>query len=883
MKRQNKFLKISISMLLIFAMAASMMLIPNVHAQNLQVPTISFCNVAPNPCGVGQTVTVDFWLAVPIFDSQDAHGLTVKVTTPAGTTSTLGPFTTDTTGGTWTTYTPATIGNYTFQMFYPGENFSSTAATYKGDYNEPSESNVVTLVVTQTARTGLADTPLPTAYWQTPVNAENVQNWASLTGSWLGYLANTFAATGGYNDTGNYNPYTATPQTAHILWTKPWCVGGVAGGPLGNSEQYSNYWTATQYDPKYAPIIIDGMEYSTWYTTTTSSEQGIICIDLYNGQTNWVINTTTVLRCGMVCDFENINQYGVVGPYIWTTGTLPPSQTGGALIPNSGTQWNMYDGLTGQYLCSIVNGTSPTFLGQDARGDIIGYVINATSGSMLVNGAVDTFNTTANGNTLLLWNMTAALQQTGLNWAISLNHQYLWRNGYEWAVPMAPKINGNLVAGLGTGSYAFSAWAGNTLVVEAGTVSVAETEGFLYAAGYSTVNGALLWIENITSGVVNPSFTRISNTPAAADGVFVQINQDSYQAFGYSLTTGQQVWTTSLNVRMADGNMPNPYDSYDLETVPDSSTGVLYVWGLGGDVWALNMTNGNIIWDWSTYQVNGPAGTESPYGIYPLWVFQDEALAGQGANTVLYLSEGHEYDPPLFHGALEVALDGNNGTVLWTNLGFDDTATAVAYGIMTTFNSYDGQIYAYGQGPSKTTISVPQVGVTTATPMTISGTITDISAGASQAAVAANFPNGLPCVSDASMSGLMEAAYEQQPLPTNLTGVPISVYVLDSNNNYRLIGTTTSNSLGDWGLTWTPDITGNYTVYAIFSGTAGYYPSSASTFFNVGSPSATTAPTASPVSGLATENTLMYIGAALILVVIVIGAVLAILVTRKRP
>ena len=111
---------------------------------------------------------------------------------------------------------------------------------------------------------------------------------------------------------------------------------------------------------------------------------------------------------------------------------------------------------------------------------------------------------------------------------------------------------------------------------------------------------------------------------------------------------------------------------------------------------------------------------------------------------------------------------------------------------MTTFNSYDGQIYAYAQGPSKTTISVPQIGITTDTPITLTGRITDICAGASQPAVAANFPNGLPCVSDESMSGLMEAAYEQQPLPSNLTGVPVTIYVLDSNNNYRSIGTTTS-------------------------------------------------------------------------------------------
>ena len=57
-----------------------------------------------------------------------------------------------------------------------------------------------------------------------------------------------------------------------------------------------------------------------------------------------------------------------------------------------------------------------------------------------------------------------------------------------------------------------------------------------------------------------------------------------------------------------------------------------------------------------------------------------------------------------------------------------------------------------------------------------------------------NFPNGLPCVSDASMTQFMEAVYEQQPMPTNTTGVPVTLYVLDSNNNYRSIGTTTTNA-----------------------------------------------------------------------------------------
>ena len=897
---KNKIAAIAISIVMIFIISGTSVLIPSTNAQtagSIIVPTIAYCNVAPNPCGVGQVVTVGFWLADPMFDSEHAVGLQVYVTTPAGVTSTLGNFTADLTGGTFTTYTPSTVGNYTFWMVYGGQQYTGANQAY---YNQGSTSEKATLIVTNEPRGGLPDTPLPTTWWQTPANAENVQLWSALTGSWLGFAANTFAATGGYNFTGNYNPYSATPKTAHIIWTKVWCAGGIAGGELGGSEQFSNYWVTSQYEPKYAPVIINGVEYSTWYTSSTSSEQGIIAIDLFSGQTLWVMNTTTILRCGMVTDFENINQYGVTGPFLITTGTMPASQTGG-MSPswhNTGTEFNIFDGLTGQFLCAVVNGTAPGYLGEDAHGNIIGYGTNSTAGSMTVTWAgtalLGTTTTTHTfvvnstlGPNLYLWNLSLALNfNAAFNFGFSLNSVFLWKNGVMWSNPMGAYLNGALVSGLTGGGFGFSVWGQNTIVTSTGTVSVAEQKGYQVEAGFSTKDGHLEWIYNRTSSdtpMLNPSYTRLSNTPSLADGIYVEINQNSYVAEGFNVDTGKSVWTSNLNVPMADGNMPNPYDSFDFETVPDTTTGVLYVWALGGDVWALNITNGAIIWSWSTYQLHGPAGTESPYGIYPIWVFSDEALAGQGANTVLYLSEGHEYDPPLFHGAQELAFDGNTGKLLWSNLGFDDTATAVADGVMTTLNAYDGQIYAYAQGPSKTTINVPAIGVTTKTPIVISGAVTDISAGASQPAVAANFPNGLPCVSDASMSGLMEAAYEQQPMPSNLTGVPVTIYVLDSNNNYRAVATTTSDASGSYSLTWTPDIAGNYTVYAVFAGTNGYYGSSATAHMFAGEPVASTAPTTTPATNLASNTTVEYGIVAIAIIIIVIGAVLALLVTRKHP
>ena len=73
----------------------------------------------------------------------------------------------------------------------------------------------------------------------------------------------------------------------------------------------------------------------------------------------------------------------------------------------------------------------------------------------------------------------------------------------------------------------------------------------------------------------------------------------------------------------------------------------------------------------------------------------------------------------------------------------------------------------------------------------------------------------------------MEFVYQQQVCPNNITGVPVTISVLDSNNNFRTVGTTTSDGSGTYSLTWTPDIAGNYTVIANFAGSNSYYPSSA--------------------------------------------------------
>jgi hypothetical protein len=165
--------------------------------------------------------------------------------------------------------------------------------------------------------------------------------------------------------------------------------------------------------------------------------------------------------------------------------------------------------------------------------------------------------------------------------------------------------------------------------------------------------------------------------------------------------------------------------------------------------------------------------------------------------------------------------------------------------------------------------------------LVIRGTVLDVSAGTQQQEQKADFPYGVPCVSDASQSSWMEYVYMQKPKPTNATGVPVSIDVIDANGNYRNIGNTTSDTSGTFSFNWTPDITGSYTVIATFAGTNSYWPSYSETSFAVDP----AAPTASPYPVTILPPTEMYIvgtGVAIIIAVAIVGA-LILMAVKKRP
>jgi outer membrane protein assembly factor BamB len=886
---KNKTMAILIAIFLTLSMSASTMLMPTVssHTPPWTVPTYTYVSVSPNPVGVGQTVNVNFWVNIPPPTQIGVYGdrwqnLTVVVTKPDGSKTTLGPYPSDATGGTFTTYTPAATGNYTFQSFFGGQTLTNANPApgvapniAVNDTYLPSKSTVFTLTVQQEAIPGVFVNPLPSTYWTRPIYAENT-NWYSIAGNWLG--------AGVYNATGYYNPYTTAPTTGHILWTKPEAFGGTIGGEFGSSEQ-SNFYSTRQYEAMFAPIIMNGILYYTQYPGSATYPEGNVAVDLRTGQTLWTSNSPltlpnspytpatvstagpcTILKCGQILNYVSPNQYGGLA-YLWSTGT--PAMVASATNIGAGTTtYNMFDAKTGNYILSIVNGTAFSAVTEDDSGDLICYYINASTANAY------------HAPTLVEWNSTKALLKYGYDTFVLLGLQ-VWRppqggiipfsDGIQWTMPIATNISGAPI------TLGYSGISSGVILMDQYSTTggaIAFQDGWIIEAGYSSDTGQLLWgpvnrTENVGTRVAFGTTGNGNAGFAIGDGAWVECDLNALTVTGYNLLTGVQLWGPEA---FPDANQ---WDSLGMQEIV--ADGSVYIWGLGGDVYSINIANGKVNWHYHTPD----GGVDSPYGIEPLWPSTGKGVVAGG---ILFVPEGHEFAPPLFHGAQQLALNISNGQVIWSIEAFNvNAAHAVADGIMVAINAYDNQIYGYGQGPSATTVNAPQLGVTTATPVTITGTVTDISAGSKQQAVAANFPNGLPCVSDQSMSQFMEAVYMQQIMPNNITGVPVTLSVIDSNNNYRQIGSTTTNAMGTFGLTWTPDIPGGYTIIATFAGSGSYYGSSAQTYFYASAVEPTQAPTATPLSGIATQTTFMYGVIAIIIVIIVGIAVLGILMQRKRP
>jgi hypothetical protein len=389
--------------------------------------------------------------------------------------------------------------------------------------------------------------------------------------------------------------------------------------------------------------------------------------------------------------------------------------------------------------------------------------------------------------------------------------------------------------------------------------------------------GSVQWMQTY-----NPPAGNLSLVQGPVDfdtRVFILNLQETMQWEGFSLDTGQLLWGPTPSQTAWD------YYGYPgTTTLPGTvAYGNLYCSSFGGICYAYDDRTGKLLW---TYGNGGEgnstnAGLTVFYGNYPTMI---QSIA----NGVIYLAtDEHTIPNPLYKGCTARAINATTGEEIWqlslypSEWSTPGSAWATADGFITCMNGLDNNIYSIGRGPSALTVTAPNVGLSFGTPIVIKGTVMDISAGTTQTTQAADFPNGVPVASDASMTDWMGYVYQQKPLPTNFTGVPVTIDVLDSNGNYRNIGTATTDATGMYSLTWTPDIPGNFTVVATLQGTNGYWPSYSETTFAVSEPAATPTPTPTPVASM-TDTYILASAIAIIIVIIIIGAVLMMML-RKRP
>jgi hypothetical protein len=835
----------SLILLLTIAMALASFL-PAVQAYE-ELPTFIELNVAPNPVGQGQTAYVNVFLSKPPPGAglggagEMYEGITVEMVRPDGNKQVFGKYRSDPTGGAWFSFTPDQVGEYTLQAFYPGQWFNASASyDFLGNlipgyqrWYKPSSSSIVNLTVQQQPIPPHYIPPLPTEYWSRPIYATNYA-WAQLGGSWFGLAAPAFATTGVYDAMGNVQLYTTAPNTGHIVWTKPTHFGGQVGLPI-SGDQMSQYMSTTIASNFFEPIILNGILYYTHFAGPNAQKASWDAVDIRTGEPLWTREPgetgNEVLKMGQILRWHSIQEYG---SWAFLYGTESAAFFG---VP---TFLAIYDPMTGEWIANITSIRSAQLLMDletEQQGTLLGYYTQ--------------------GGNLTMWNSTKLMMSKSFDKiTIRPSGTYNWTVGNEWSVPLPTTVGTTPIGrSMGIGKVTSEVIL---LRYQAGPGGfTALSYGYQITAGYDAKTGQKLW------GPINQTLPLYHDMAllAARDGVYVLHDKDTDEAYGYSLKTGEKLW----------GPVALPGNAWShISVAAEMAYGKVFIWDFGAYVNALNATTGKIEWTLTPRS----AGYDTSYGVYPIWEFG----TGTICDGKLFLSESHMYDPPLFPGAQRLAINCTTGELVWSILSFSGRCPAAhADGYMVQWNSYDSQIYTFGKGPTATTVTVPDTAQPLGTQVLVKGTVTDQSPGTKDSDRTARFPNGVPAVSDDSMSPWMEYVYMQQPRPTNATGVEVTLDTLDPNGNFVHIGTVTSDSSSMFKKAFVPEVPGEYTIIATFAGSESYWPSYAETAISVSEAPPATPPPQYPIPA---DYTLTIIAAAIAIIIAV--AIATILILRKR-
>jgi outer membrane protein assembly factor BamB len=670
---------------------------------------------------------------------------------------------------------------------------------------------------------------LPAEYWSRPIDSQ-LREWWSIAGSWLQSPFNLYA------------PYNDAPESAHILWTMP--IGDTMGGLIGGDSEMG-YQNGDAYEGKFASsVIISGVLYYNRYVSGRYSfppVQEVVAVDLHTGEVLWekVLDDNGRLSFGQILKWDCLNNRGGFS-YIYVS---------------SGTNLYAFEALTGNWLFNFTNVPSgTTYYGPN--GELLKYSIQNLG------------NRSNPDYRLLRWNSSYLVIQgrTGMqeSWGSAIQGtQWNGTTGYDLNVSITNTLPSTTI---------LRAYPGDRVI------------GGNYTIASNTTNGVTLWGLSLEPGsegtlLFSHTWTAPASWANLATGMqsnFVAYSQEDYVAifwakeerinYAFSLETGEPLWQTESQV-YADAWTDSPAAERNI------AYHRLYTASVGGIVYCYDIETGNKLW---TYNASDPY-TES-YITNNWWLITTFISDGK-----IYLGHmEHSAQEPKPRGAPFICLNATDGTLIWEiNGAFRQTRwggrAIIGYSIIVTQDTYDQQIYAIGKGPSAITLSAPDIAAPLNTPVILKGSITDVSPGTTDASITMRFPEGVPVVSDESMSSWMLYMYKQFSRPTDATGVPISIDATAPDGSYVHLGDTTSDGNGNFHLTFTPSMSGDYIVFATFGGSKSFYPSYTSSSLTVMDAQAT--PTAS-VGPVQTPYEWYTIGSS---IAVIIAIALAVLLLRRRP
>ena len=849
---RHKNRAIAISMFLLFAMIISLVALSPANAQEpAEFKTYAFIGATPNPVGVGQEVLLHVGITQQLASALYGwEGMTVTVERPDGHTETLGPFRTDSTGGTGTVYVPTMEGTYYLQTNFPEQVMPEDVRAFRGlvidagSIMKASTSNKLELVVQSDPIPYYPGHALPNEYWTRPIDAQ-LREWSTISASWLTTPRNM------------YVPYNDGPDTAHILWTTPLTTGGLAGGALDNEQGLTqqSYEMGDAYEGKWSNrIIIGGKLYYEKYASQDRFKE-TVCVDLHTGEELWsrtMLDNRTI-SFGQTMYWDTYDYHGVFD-YLWVSAS---------------GRWTAFDPFTGDLVYAMTDIPSGTQV-YGPKGEILRYNVNTRAGYMTLwnsSNIPDLYGNQQYGS--MSWGSWRPqgdiVNASGPVDVIDMDRQPtiapttpLGLNGYQWNVSIADDLPGSVVAVFAL-DKAIGASITSTEVVVWG-INLNESKGTVGSTLFkSTWSAPSEWDTGnlyISSGAVS-----------SEDDLLVLWSKEEQKYYGFSTTSGKYLWTTAES---------EYYLQSYVATASAIVNGKLYSTGASGVLYCYDAASGEKLWEYHAADQYSEILWANDWWLNIEFITDGKIYVGH---------QEHSPIDPRPRGAPFICLNASTGDVIWRADGLFRQnhwggEAIMGDSIIATMDAYDQRVYGIGKGPSATTVTAGPEAIKLGGSIVVKGMVTDVSPGTNDAGLQMRFPNGVPAVADANMSDWMLYVYKQFERPADVMGVEVVVSVIDPNNNVYEVGRATSDSSGFFKLSFAPEVPGDYTIIASFDGSGAYYGSFAETAVTVEeAPAQTSEPTPTPVS--AADLYLVPGITGIIIAIAIVGAII-VLMLRKR-